>query len=32
MNDHRCMRDIPASDVAAIAERVLNEAAARVTP
>ena len=31
MNDHRCMRDIPASDVAAIAERVLNEAAARVS-
>jgi heptosyltransferase-2 len=25
MNDHRCMRDIPASDVAAIAERVLSE-------
>src|ERR1700733_4910953 len=32
MNDHRCMRDIPASDVAAIAERVLREAAARVSP
>ena len=32
MNDHRCMRDIPASDVAAIAERVLNEAAAGVSP
>ena len=31
MNDHRCMRDIPAADVAAIAERVLNEAAARVS-
>jgi heptosyltransferase-2 len=30
MNDHRCMRDIPASDVVAIAERVLNEAAAHV--
>ena len=30
INDHRCMRDIPASDVAAIAERVLREAAARV--
>ena len=29
MNDHRCMRDIPASDVAAIAERVLAEAGAR---
>src|SRR5256885_2790438 len=26
MNDHRCMRDIPASDVVAIAQRVLNEA------
>jgi len=26
MNDHRCMRDIPASDVVAIAERVLTEA------
>jgi heptosyltransferase-2 len=25
MNDHRCMRDIPASDVVAIAERVLAE-------
>ncbi|HVV41631.1 MAG TPA: lipopolysaccharide heptosyltransferase II [Nitrobacter sp.] len=25
MNDHRCMRDIPASEVAAIAERVLAE-------
>jgi heptosyltransferase II len=30
MNDHRCMRDIPASDVVAIAERVLAEAGARV--
>ena len=30
INDHRSMRDIPASDVAAIAERVLTEAAARV--
>jgi heptosyltransferase-2 len=30
MNDHRCMRDIPASDVVAIAERVLSEAGARV--
>jgi heptosyltransferase-2 len=28
MNDHRCMRDIPASDVVAIAERVLEEAGA----
>jgi heptosyltransferase-2 len=25
MNDHRCMRDIPASDVVAIVERVLAE-------
>src|SRR6187397_450450 len=25
MNDHRCMRDIPASDVAGIAQRVLAE-------
>jgi heptosyltransferase-2 len=30
MNDHRCMRDIPASDVVEVAERVLAEAAARV--
>ena len=30
MNDHRCMRDIPAADVVAIAQRVLSEAAARV--
>src|ERR1700722_5022418 len=29
MNDHRCMRDIPASDVAAIAERVLRGAGGR---
>jgi heptosyltransferase-2 len=28
MNDHRCMRDIPASDVVAIASRVLSEAPA----
>jgi heptosyltransferase-2 len=28
MYNHRCMRDIPASDVVAIAERVLREAAA----
>ena len=28
MNDHRCMRDIPASDVVAITERVLAEAGA----
>src|SRR5215831_1373958 len=30
MNDHRCMRDIPAEDVVAIAQRVLREAAARM--
>jgi len=30
MNGHRCMRDIPASDVVAIAERVLTEDGARV--
>jgi heptosyltransferase II len=30
MNDHRCMRDIPASDVVDIAERVLADAGARV--
>jgi lipopolysaccharide heptosyltransferase II len=30
MNDHRCMRDIPASDVVAIAQRVLADAGARV--
>jgi heptosyltransferase-2 len=30
MNDHRCMRDITASEVVAIAERVLGEAGARV--
>src|SRR5580693_8744926 len=28
MNDHRCMRDIPASDVVVIAQRVLAEAGA----
>jgi len=28
MNDHRCMRDIPASDVVAIARRVLADACA----
>ena len=32
MNEHRCMRDIPASDVVAIAERVLEEAGARAAP
>ncbi|GAA0007863.1 hypothetical protein BRDID11002_78690 [Bradyrhizobium diazoefficiens] len=31
MNDHRCMRDIAASEVVAIAQRVLSEAGARVT-
>src|SRR6476661_5401446 len=30
MNDHRCMRDIPASDVATIAQRVLSEMGTRV--
>src|SRR5260370_1431406 len=30
MNDHRCMRDIPAADVVAIAERVLTEAGAQL--
>jgi heptosyltransferase II len=30
MNDHRCMRDIPASDVVAEAARVLAEAGARI--
>jgi heptosyltransferase II len=30
MNDHRCMRDIPAADVAAEAARVLAEAGARI--
>jgi heptosyltransferase-2 len=29
MNDHRCMRDIPASDVVAITARVLQQSAAR---
>jgi heptosyltransferase-2 len=27
MNDHRCMRDISATEVVAIAQRVLSEAA-----
>jgi heptosyltransferase-2 len=27
MNDHRCMRDVPASEVAEIAQRILTEAA-----
>jgi heptosyltransferase II len=31
MNEHRCMRDIPAADVAEIVQRVLREAAAQVT-
>jgi heptosyltransferase-2 len=30
MNDHRCMRDIPASDVVATTMRVLTEAGARL--
>jgi heptosyltransferase II len=30
MNDHRCMRDIPASDVVAITQRVLSEARTRL--
>src|SRR5438132_3140744 len=29
MNDHRCMRDIPATDVADIAQRILTEAGGR---
>ena len=29
MNDHRCMRDIPAADVVETVQRVLSEAAAR---
>jgi heptosyltransferase-2 len=32
MNDHRCMRDISASDVADIAQRVLAEAGAGAAP
>ena len=32
MNDHRCMRDIPASDVVDIAQRVLAEAVAGAPP
>ncbi|MEZ2146652.1 lipopolysaccharide heptosyltransferase II [Bradyrhizobium sp. DN5] len=31
MNDHRCMRDIAASEVVAIAQRVLGEVGARAT-
>ncbi|WP_438278463.1 lipopolysaccharide heptosyltransferase II [Nitrobacter sp.] len=31
-NDHRCMKDIPAAEVLAIAERVLAEAGERATP
>jgi heptosyltransferase-2 len=31
MNDHRCMRDISAAEIVAIAQRVLGEAAARVS-
>jgi heptosyltransferase-2 len=30
MNDHRCMREIPAADVVAAAQRVLAEAEAHV--
>ena len=29
MNDHRCMRNIPAIDVVEIAQRVLSEAMAK---
>jgi hypothetical protein len=29
MNEHRCMRDIAATDVVAIAAHVLSEAASR---
>jgi heptosyltransferase-2 len=32
MNEHRCMRDIAASDVAGIAERVLAAAGAGMAP
>lgn len=32
MNDHRCMRDIPASDVANIAARVLEQTGTRAAP
>jgi heptosyltransferase II len=32
MNDHRCMRDIPASDVVDVAQRVLAEAGASTAP
>ncbi|HEV7633884.1 MAG TPA: lipopolysaccharide heptosyltransferase II [Bradyrhizobium sp.] len=32
MNDHRCMRDIPASEVVAIAERVLSQSTAGAAP
>ena len=32
MNDHRCMRDIAATEVVAITERVLAEAGARTAP
>jgi hypothetical protein len=31
MNDHRCMRDIPASDVAHAASRVLAETGLAIT-
>ncbi|MGC1562488.1 MAG: lipopolysaccharide heptosyltransferase II, partial [Bradyrhizobium sp.] len=32
MNDHRCMRDIPASDVVVLAARVLDEGGIGVAP
>jgi heptosyltransferase-2 len=32
MNDHRCMRDIPPADVAAIAEQIMADTATRVAP
>jgi heptosyltransferase-2 len=32
MNDHRCMRDIPAADVVAIAGRILSESAGPLAP
>jgi heptosyltransferase-2 len=30
MNDHRCMRDIPASDVVTIAQHILAETKAKL--
>jgi heptosyltransferase-2 len=32
MNNHRCMTDIPASDVAEIAQRLMAQAAASAAP